>query len=202
MNEKPKSRGPNRRPLRLLDLMALVAAVALTLVAPAIMRAIIPAESHHNWDRRQYVIHLTALVVFWWTAMLVVLALIGSRSNLRRTCRQPGHAALFAVAGAFLFLGVQQLAMAIVMGGVIGWPSNVLNYYWVFNILEPAADVSGASVVAVWLILALTRAGRRSSNWFDRLGCVLGMIWILLGLVNHLVWWLPIPWLTTSGIGK
>jgi hypothetical protein len=55
-----------RRPLHLLDLMALVAAVALTLVSPAIMKAIIPAASYQVWDRRQYVPHLAALVLIWW----------------------------------------------------------------------------------------------------------------------------------------
>src|SRR4051812_36404767 len=91
------SRGrPPRRPVRLLDLMALVAAVALSLTSPAILGAIIPAGSHAAWDRRPYVVHLTSLVLFWWTAALVVLLLIEPRPPLRRSCRRPGHAAPLA----------------------------------------------------------------------------------------------------------
>ena len=64
-----------RRPLRLLDLMALVAAVALTLVAHPLMKAVVPADSHDTWDRRQYVVHLISLVLSFWTATLLALVL-------------------------------------------------------------------------------------------------------------------------------
>src|SRR5262249_19079928 len=126
MNDDPNSSGqrashPPRRPVRLLDLMGLVAGVALALIAPAIMKGIIPAEKHATWDRRQYVAHLASLVLFWWTAILVALALVDARSGLRRSCRGPGHAALFAVAAAFLFLGAQQAVSVLVLGGVVGW---------------------------------------------------------------------------------
>ncbi len=189
-----------RRPVRLLDLMALVAAVALTLVAHPLMKAVVPADSHETWDRRQYVVHLASLVLSFWTATLLALVLTGPRAEFRRACRSPGHAALFAVAASFSFLSVQQVVTALVLGGIVGWPPRMIRLYWVFNVLEPAADASAASVIAVWLILALTRTGRASSGWLDRLGCALGLIWILWGLANHLVWHLPIPWLQTSGI--
>jgi len=189
-----------QRPVRVLDLMALVVAVALTLVAHPLMKAIVPADSHDTWDRRQYVVHLTSLVLSLWTATLLALMLAGPRAEIRRACRSPGHAALFAVAAAFSFLAVQQVVTALVLGGIVGWPPEMVRYFWVFNVLEPAADASAASVIAVWLILALTRTGRVSSGWLDRLGCAVGLIWILWGLVNHLVWFLPIRWLQTSGI--
>ena len=85
-----------RRPLHLLDLMALVAAVALTLVSPAIMKAIIPAASYKFWDRRQYVPHLAALVLIWWTATLVPVVLCGACPGLRRVIRSYGCAAILA----------------------------------------------------------------------------------------------------------
>jgi hypothetical protein len=189
-----------RRPVRLLDLMALVAAVALTLVSHPLMKAVVPADSHDTWDRRQYVIHLASLVLSFWTATLFALVLSGPRAEIRRACRCPGHAALFAVAAAFSFLAVQQVVTALILAGIVGWPPRMVRFFWAFNVLEPAADASAASVIAVWLILALTRTGRASSSWLDRLGCALGLIWILWGLVNHLVGFLPIRWLQTSGI--
>ena len=190
----------NRRPVRLLDLMALVAAVALTLVAHPLMKAVVPADSHDTWDRRQYVVHLISLVLSFWTATLLALVLTGPRAEIRRVCRSPGHAAILAVAATFSFLAVQQVVTALVLGGIVGWPPGMVRFFWVFNVLEPAADASAASVIAVWLSLALTRTGRASSGWLDRLGCALGLVWILWGSVNHLVWFLPIRWLQTSGI--
>ena len=187
-----------KRPILLLDLMAIVAAVAFTLISPAIMRTIIGAKSLHSWDRRQYVEHLSSLILLWWTATLLVLVFAISRSKFRRSYREPGHAAVLAVGAAFLILALQQAVSALAMVSVADWPE--LKYFWVFSILERAADASGASVVAVWLILALTRAGRRSSDWFDRLCCVAGLSWISWAVTHHLVWILPITWLRTSGI--
>ena len=93
----------SRRPLRLLDLMALVAAVALTLVSPAIIKAIIPAASHFNWDRREVVIDLVSLILFWWTAILIILVLLESDWDFRTTLRQPGPAATFIGGGSLRF---------------------------------------------------------------------------------------------------
>ena len=41
----------------------------------------------------------------------------------------------------------------------------------------PAA--TAAAIVAVWLILALTRAGRRPSDWFDCFCLLFGLLWVL-----------------------
>ncbi len=187
-----------RRRLLLLDLMALVAGVALTLISPAIMRTIIGAKLLERWDRRQYVEHLGSLVLFWWTAVLVVLALIISHRNLRRVVRQPGHAAVLAVAVAFALLGAQQAVSALAMAAVDEWPES--KHFWVFAILERAGEASGAAVAAVWIILAVTGARRTSSDWFDRLCCAAGLIWVFWALGHLLVWILPITWLKMSGI--
>jgi hypothetical protein len=191
---------PIRRPLRVLDLMALVAAVALTLIAPAIIRAIVPARSLQAWDRRQYVAHIVSLALFWWTLTAAALALIEDRRNLRHACRRPGHAAIFAVTAAFLFLVLQRVVSALLLAGVIGWPPGMIPYFWLFAILEQAPHAAAASVVTVWLLLATINVERSRSDWFDRLGCVVGSVWVLWGLTNQLIWHLPIPWLTTSGI--
>ncbi len=162
------------------------------------MRTIIGAKLLVSWDRRQYVEHLGSLVLFWWTAVLVVLALMISHRNLCRVVRQPGHAAVLAVAVAFALLGAQQAVSAVAMATAADWPDS--KYFWVFSILERAGDASGAAVAAVWLCLALSRAGRASPDWFDRLCCSAGLIWVFWALGHQLVWILPITWLKTSGI--
>jgi hypothetical protein len=181
-------------------MMALVAAVALTLVSPAIMRSIIPAESHHNWDRRQYCVHLAALIMGWWTAALVPLVFSGAIPSLRRVVRSYGCAAILASATAVCFLVVRQAPAVIFVA--VGAGASPLGLFKprLFDILEHSPDACAAAVVAVWTMLALTRRGRRSSNWLERLGCVVGLIWILMGFVSLLVWIVPIPWLMTSGI--
>jgi hypothetical protein len=71
----------------------------------------------------------------------------------------------------------------------------------VFSTLEQAPSAVAASVVAVGLLLVVMGEARRPSGASDTIGFVLGVVWILWGLCNHLVWWLPIPWLLRSGIG-
>jgi hypothetical protein len=202
MADPPKpARQAQRRPLHLLDLMALVVAVALTLVSPAIMKAIIPAASHHNWDRRQIVTHLAALVMIWWTATLVPLVLSGAHPGLPRVIRSYGCSAILAPAITALFLVLRQAPEVILEATGVGSA-----HQWglfrprLFDILEHAPDASAASVVAVWTILALTGTGRWPSNWFERLGCLVGWTWIVLGLLIPTVWLGPIPWLMRSGI--
>ena len=113
----PTPSGFSRRPLRVLDLMVLVVAVAVTLISPGIMKAIIPAESYHNWDRRQYVAHLTALVMIWWTVALLPLVLAEGRSRLQHACRNYGVAACLAAMLAVVLLFARQVPIVLVMTG-------------------------------------------------------------------------------------
>ena len=192
--------GVRRRPLMLLDLMLLIAAIALTLVSPGIMKAIIPVESHHNWDRRQYVAHIAALIAFWWTAALVPLILSWARADLRRISRNYGYAAILASTITALFLVVRQAPAVFLLLFTAGWSPSGLFGPRLFDILEHAPTASAAAVVAVWTILALTGAGRNPTNWFERLGCLVGWIWIALAFLIMVVWYAPFTWLTTSGI--
>ena len=201
MADAPKpARQARRRPLHLLDLMALVAAVALTLVSPAIMKAIIPAASYQVWDRRQYVPHLAALVLIWWTATLVPVVLSGACPGLRRIMRSYGCAAILASVTSALFLVLRQAPVVILLAMEAGSSPLGLFKPRLFDILGHAPEASAASVVAVWTILALTGTGRWPSNWRERLGCFVGWTWIVMGILIPIVWIGPIPWLMRSGI--
>ncbi len=196
-----RRRSAARRPLRLLDLMALVAAVALTLVSPGIMKAIIPAESLRVWDRRQYVAHLGALVLVWWTICLVPAVLSGAGSRLRRAARDYGAAAILSATTATLFLLVRQVPAVIVLAAGLGTVSSEeLFQRRLFDIMEHAPDSCASAVAAGWVILAITGVGRRPSNWLGQLGCLAGWMWIVIGLLSLIVYIAAIPWLTTSGI--
>ena len=189
-----------RRPLRLIDLMTLVVAVALTLVSPTIVKALIPVAFHHNWSRRLYVDLVSALVMIWWTVALVLLLPSRGGPGRRRVFLGYGNAAIVAAAVTVLFLAVRQIPVILLyaMKPVPG-PYGLFKSQ-VFVILEHAPDASASAIVAAWTILGLTGTGRHPSNWFERLGCLVGWIWIVLAFLNLIVMNAPIPWLTRNGI--
>jgi hypothetical protein len=184
-----------------LDLMVLVAAVAMTLISPVVMKAIIPADSHHNWDRRQYVAHLAVLILIWWTAAPVALVLAEGRSRLRQACLNYGVAAVLASMVAALILFARQLPAILLIMATGAMNPIGLFFPRLFDVMEHAPDSSAAAVLAAWSLLAMSGLGTRPSNWFERLCGLVGLTWILIGLlVVPLIWYAPIQWLRTSGI--
>ena len=110
----------------------------------------IPADSHHNWDRRQYVAHIAALVLIWWTAALVPPLLVEGRARLRRACRNYGVAAVLAamVAAALLFARQVPTVLMIVATGNTN-PMGLI-YPDLFEVMEHAPDAWAAAVLAAW----------------------------------------------------
>jgi hypothetical protein len=190
MAEPPKARA---RPyaLHLLELTALVAAAALTFVSPAIMRAIVPPADRGILAGREFLAHLAALVVIWWTAAFVPLALWVPGPAVRRVFRNYGRAAILASTTTLLFLVFEKAPSAVLPVLGVGFSTG-----WLYFLLDHAPVAAGAAVVAVWTILAFTGIGRRPSNWLDRLGCVVGWTWIVLGILVSIVWIVPISWLS------
>jgi hypothetical protein len=80
--------------------MALVVAVALTLVVPpALMKAIMRSEGPDAlWGRHEYVDGVTALALTSWTVVLAPLILVWNRSRLRRASRSYGTSAVLGLA--------------------------------------------------------------------------------------------------------
>jgi hypothetical protein len=199
MNESaPSLRIARRRPVRLLDLLALVAAVALALGMPAVVKAATPAEARTKWARHQYVEFCAVSTLYGWTAVLLGLRL-ADRPAPRRSRRDAGVAALVAVAATFALLAVKQIATVLVVLASQGW-EPVAEHAWFHFLLYYSNDACGAAVVAVWLSLALGGALRRPSDWLSWAAALLGGLWILLTLVGPLIYYLPISWLQVSGI--
>ena len=61
--------------------------------------------------------------------------------------------------------------------------------------LEHAPQVSSGAIIAVWSILALTRAGRRPSNEIELLSLIFGSLCILWFFVHYWVAYADLPWL-------
>ncbi|MEW4569373.1 hypothetical protein AB1L88_16030, partial [Tautonia sp. JC769] len=188
------------RQVRLLDLMALIATVALVMATPAIVKGCIPAEAHRSWDRRQYVEFTGSLALWSCTAVALALWLARHRAALRQQSAEPGPAALIAATGAFVLVAGQQLALVLVFAGTGDWPRHYANGFWFLTILGRGSVACGAAIAGVWLLLAIGASGRRPSGWFSWLLMVLGSLWVFWALVVPTLRFLPIPWLTRSGI--
>ncbi len=119
------------------------------------------------------------------TLALLVLRLRRPRPRLRIAIRQPGTAAcatalvvsLVKFSIALSFYATLHATSSLVLGedfnlddwGVASWADE-------FN---ANASIAGEAVATIWIILALGRTCRFDGGWIDRLGCFLGVWWIL-----------------------
>jgi hypothetical protein len=193
---KPAPRVP-RRPLRLIHLMALVAALALTLVVPPIVMTLIQQPST-GWVYREYLAYKTTLALILWTpivALIAVIVAIRTRSRVGRVGRSYGTAAVFAAAAAIFLLVVRGLSSALILWYLRGipffpHPDSYFSPTAPQRLAMNAPAATAAATVAVWLILALNGAGRRPADWFDRFCLLFGLLWVLwyLGLDLMRLW--------------
>jgi hypothetical protein len=171
-----------RSRLRLLSLMTLVAAVALTLaVTPSLMKLITTPLSGWLWDERLY--YQISLALTSWTPILALIAAIRGRSRFRRASRSYGTSAVLAAAAAMVVLLVKRL-IATIPGTPRGLP--ILAQPMPGSSFSPALlrlvidapEGAMTAIIAAWLILVLTRAGRGPSDWFDGLCLFFGLLWV------------------------
>jgi hypothetical protein len=187
MADAPKpARQARRHPLRLLHLMALVVMVALTLIVPPALMPLL--RSVASWaDGTERLIDEISLALTLWTPILALVAVFGDRSQLRRTSRSYGISAVLAVAAALFLLLLRNLFYAFLQyrrgnpffpeggyrGGGYFCPAAA-------QLVLEAPGVAAAVIIAVWSILALTRAGRGPSDyWFERFCLLFGLFWVL-----------------------
>ena len=115
----------------------------------------------------QAVVALRQCVVFAFPLLaylsygLLLLRLVRPRPAWREVFKQPGCTACLAVAVAL---------------PVITWTEQIA--------LEPIPLIAVAgTVAAVWLGQALVRHWRPEPSWVDQTGRVLGLCWLLVGLI-------------------
>ncbi len=179
-----------------------MAAIALSLGTPAVIKAAVPIESRRTLVHHAYAEYIAALVLYCWTAVFISLWLADRRANLRQGCREAGPAALVAIAVFFLLLLVQQAALTLVDIGIgRGWPQVLREYHGAIILLSRSSEGCGAAVVGAWSILVVSGSGQRPSDWFSWSASVLGGLWVLLAVVQPMIYYLPIPWIKQIGIG-
>jgi len=168
--------------LRALYLMTVVAAVALTLVIPpTVFRAIIKPPA--GMIPRDGLNHEISLVLFFWTLIIALIAVIANLSQIRWASGSYGTSAVFAAAAAIFLHAIQGLGSALFWWCYRGFPIFPFpdSYYaqTTWRLVEEAPSGAAAAIVAVWLILALTGAGQRPSGWFDSFCFFFGPLWVL-----------------------
>lgn len=135
---------------------------------------------------------ITLTLIGGWTLVLPLIRLKSQRIGLRRLLRQPGFSAcLAALFGMFVgwgYLGLT-IGMSRLVDGRLRMPLSV----WVQRyVLGDMLVEAGFSVAAVWTFQALSGRWRARPDWVDRVGRVLGVVWIVAGFVwaAHRYLWL------------
>jgi hypothetical protein len=171
--------------LRLLHLMALVAAVAITLAVPPALMPVL-RSTFSGADGTERLIDQISLALILWTPILAPIAVLGDRSQLRRASRSYGISAVLASAAALLLLLVRNLSYALLpyRRGNPPFPEGGFRGGGYFcpaaaQLVLEAPGGAAAAIVAVWSILALARAGRGPSDWSERFCLLFGLFWVL-----------------------
>ena len=189
-----------RRPLRLIHLMALVAALAVTLVVPPFLMKLISQPILSGWGWGEQLAYKTSLALTFWTptiAVIAVIVVIRNRSRVGRVSRSYGTSAVVAEAAAIFLLSIRGLSSQLLGWYLRGIPvfPDTESYFnpntW--RLVSDAPAAAAAATVAAWLILALTGVGRRPSDWFDRFCLLFGLLWVFFYVGRDLV--LNPPWL-------
>jgi hypothetical protein len=122
----------------------------------------------------------TPLLGFW-TQVLLPLRLIGPRPRRLRLARQPGFIATFAAGVALVIVGVAYGALSV--GADF---SHTMSEAYLVSVFAPG--FIGLAVLVSWLTLLVGGRWRAEPSWIDRLGRVMGAVWIVeLGAFTVLI---------------
>ncbi len=180
-----------RRRFTLLDGMILVAATAVGYALVHVLERLIGEGDflsliREAWTGREFakmalLLYLVALpVLAAWTVALIPLRLLKPRPRSRRMARQPGLMAGIAASMAIGFMGLVVGIMSVSMSWLIGGLDQVVMLQGV--LMLPAS--LGLAVLVAWTTLLLGRRWRAEPSWIDRLGRIIGVAWVLLGLAS------------------
>jgi hypothetical protein len=120
-------------------------------------------------------IHATPLLTSWSLAALA-LTLRSPRPPLRRLARRPGFAVALAVLVASVVTGLNMLAQG--LNGRFGMVDILY-----FAQSDAMVVEVGWMTVGAWLWAAIGGRWRPGATWTDRLGCTLGVAWLVLFLM-------------------
>ncbi|OJW18956.1 MAG: hypothetical protein BGO49_18110 [Planctomycetales bacterium 71-10] len=173
--------------------MAFTAAVAMSIALPPTILGLLknPLTAWGSQDRSNY---LVVCGLAFWTPIFAAIALWDDRPGLRRAARSYGGSAVFAATAAMALLAFRAVATAAAQRIrltanprtflesareiILPYPDSYFSPI-AWRVVSEGAEGIVAAIVAAWTILALSGKGRRPAPWFDLLGFLLGLGWIL-----------------------
>jgi hypothetical protein len=168
-------RVPVRRRFGLLDVMILVAAMAMSLAASRH----VASTTNQRWDlgHPRRLIHIVhdhiGLLLFFLSTACLLIRLRPPRPARRRLWCQPGFA---ACAAAVLGMVIQAMFFVIFIHTRLpgwGWGLFVMQVFW------RNWAFCGPAVAGAWLALIVAGCWRAERSGIDRLGRVLGACWLV-----------------------
>jgi hypothetical protein len=122
-------------------------------------------------------------VVAPWTFLLILLRTRSPRPSWRRIWRQPGMAACLVAVFAWLWT-VVALLFAMNVGNVALSRRAITPAQWAQKYLSDEVFMYvGLAVASVWIVQCMSGRWRRSADWIDLMGRVVGLLGIVIGLV-------------------
>ena len=118
-----------------------------------------------------------------WTFLLLVLRMRPPRPRWRQIWRQPGMAACLAVLVGWCW---SLLAVLLAFNAThVARPNRTLTqFHWTQKYLSDGVFMYvGLAVAAVWAHLWISGRWRRSADWIDFMGRIVGALWIAIGFV-------------------
>jgi hypothetical protein len=113
-----------------------------------------------------------------WTLACLLLRFLGPRAPWRRCSRQTGGMACL-VASASIGLWASVSLRTRLLGGELNY--GIVLWGPLDLMIGPAQ--TGAAVFWCWTTMALSGRWRSDSDWLERLGRIIGLLWIEVGVV-------------------
>ena len=175
------------RKLTLLDVMILIAALAVCLATPGIFRALLPGQTYWRYDYRQYWLIVGSSWLLALSLALASAAVVVPQPEGRKSFGRPGVLAPVLVVLTLAFNEVQTLGHGVTLYLTTGRCFSDGAFWWVFGPVYDAAFRAGLSVLAGWLTLVLVDRWRPTEGWLDRSGRWVGWLWVVLGLTAWVI---------------
>lgn len=194
---------PEPRPFRVIHLMAVVAASALSLsIPPMLTDALVESRRsfeatvgilRHPWEPAERLAHEITVGLVLWSSALAPIGILSNRRRLRRAGRSYGVASAIGA-----FLGVAFLSVSVFSSGVSrslrGRPifPSAGSYHCpaVWDLLDVAPTGLALAVLTAWTILAVSAAGRWPSDWFEIACLAFGITCVAWPLGRAFLWML------------
>lgn len=185
---------PSARPMRLVDLMMLVAGAALTsavwplltsmITFPAALRSLGIDSVDDILKTRVLWTGQIVLTFYCWSPLLAIALLARPRDHRRWAARSYGTAAVAAASVALVIEVAALLADHFRQGITSIWIDMPNCYYSPFvERLSQTGLAAAAAMMGAWVTLALTGVGRRPSGWLEWLCLATAMLF-----VPYIVW--------------